>query len=79
MVLIPENSGTNFWKVRSTKVFSVNELDLESWRQSLDEKDPSSPLPKRRSWLVGTHSEDVLENLIIVLESSRNESTDWRV
>ena len=49
MVLIPENSGTNFWKVRSTKVFVLNEHDLESWRQSLDEKDPSSPLPKRRS------------------------------
>ena len=46
-------------------MFAVNEHDLESRRQTLDENDPSSPLPKRRRSLVRTHSEDVLKNFII--------------
>ena len=45
-------------------MFAVNEHDLESRRQTLDENIPSSPLPKRRRSLVRTHSEDVLENLV---------------
>ena len=48
----------------SRKVFAVNEHDLECRRQTLDENVTNSPLPKRRRSLVGTHSEDVLQNLI---------------
>ena len=43
----------------SRKVFAVNEHDLESRRQTLDESSTSSPLPKRKRLLVGTHNEDV--------------------
>ena len=42
----------------------MNEHDLETRRQTLDENVPNSPLPKRRTSLVGTHSEDVFENFI---------------
>ena len=45
-------------------MFAVNEHDLESRRQTLDENVPNSPLPKRRRSLVRAHSEDVLENLM---------------
>ena len=45
-------------------MFAVNEHDMESWRQTLDENVPNSPLPKRRRSLVRTHIEDILENLI---------------
>ena len=45
-------------------MFAVNKHDLESRRQTLDENVPNSPLPKRRTSLVGTHSEDVFENFI---------------
>ena len=48
----------------SRKVFAVNEHDLESRRETLDENVPSSLLPKRRRSLVGSHGEGVLENLI---------------
>ena len=51
-------------KVGPRKMFAVNEHDLESLQQTLDENVPNSPLPKRRRSLVGTHSEDVFENLI---------------
>ena len=45
-------------------MFAGNKNDLESWQQTLDEEVSNSPLPKRRRSFVGTHSEDVLENLI---------------
>ena len=45
-------------------MFAVNEHDMESWRQTLDENVPNSPLRKRRRSLVRTHIEDILENLI---------------
>ena len=45
-------------------MLAVNEHDLESRQQTLDENVLNSPLPKRRRSLVGTHSEDVLDNLI---------------
>ena len=45
-------------------MFPVNEHDLESVQQTLDENVSNSPLPKTRRSLVGTHGEDVFENLI---------------
>ena len=48
----------------SWNVFAVNEHDLESRRQTLEERSTSSPLSKRKWLLVGTHNEDVLENFI---------------
>ena len=66
------------WKVGSRKVFSVNEHDLESQLQTLDENVPSSPLPKRRRFLVGTHSDDVLENLITEVSEMKGQIEGYK-
>ena len=54
-------------------MFAVNKHDLESRRQTLDENVANSPLPKRRRSLVGTDSEDVLENLITEVSEMRGQ------
>ena len=54
-------------------MFAVNKHDLESRRQTLDENVPNLPLPKRRRSLVGTDSEDVLENLITEVSEMRGQ------
>ena len=66
------------WKVGSRKVFSVNEHDLESQLQTLDENVPSSRLPKRRRFLVGTHSDDVLENLITEVSEMKGQIEGYK-
>ena len=78
MILIPWRLGSNFWKVGSRKVFSVNEHDLESQLQTLDENVPSSRLPKRRRFLVGTHSDDVLENLITEVSEMKGQIEGYK-
>ena len=62
----------------ASKLFSLNEHDLESWRQTLDESVPSSPLPKRRRSLVGTHSEDVSENLITEVSEMKGQIKGYK-
>ena len=62
----------------SRKVFAVNEHDLESRQQTLDENVPNSPLPKRRRSLVGTHSEDVLENLITEVSEMKGQIEGYK-
>ena len=61
----------------SRKVFAVNEHDLESLQQTLDENVPNSPLPKRRS-LVGTHGEDVFENLITEVSEMKGQIEGYK-
>ena len=59
-------------------MFAVNEHDLESRQQTLDENVPNSPLPKRRRSLVGTHSEDVLENLITEVSEMKGQIEGYK-
>ena len=59
-------------------MFAVNEHDLESRRQTFDENLPSSPLPKRRRSLVGTHNEDVLENLITEVSEMKGQIEGYK-
>ena len=59
-------------------MFAVNEHDMESRRQTLDENVPNSPLPKRRRSLVGTHSEDVLENLITEVSEMKGQIEGYK-
>ena len=59
-------------------MFSVNEHDLESQLQTLDENVPSSRLPKRRRFLVGTHSDDVLENLITEVSEMKGQIEGYK-
>ena len=56
----------------------MNEHDLESQLQTLDENVPSSPLPKRRRFLVGTHSDDVLENLITEVSEMKGQIEGYK-
>ena len=62
----------------SKKVFAGNEHDLESRRQTLDENGPNSLLSKRRRSLVGTQSEDVLENLITEVSEMRGKIEGYK-
>ena len=62
----------------SRKVFAVNDNDLESRRQTLDENVPNSLLPKRRRSLVGTDSEDVSENLITEVSEMRGQTKGYK-
>ena len=59
-------------------MFAVNEHDLESLRQTLDENVPNSPLSKRRRSLVGTHSEDVFENLITEVSEMKGQIEGYK-
>ena len=59
-------------------MFAVNEHDLESLQQTLDENVPNSPLSKRRRSLVGTHSEDVFENLITEVSEMKGQIEGYK-
>ena len=60
-------------------MLAVNEHDLESRRQTLDENIPNSPLPKRRRSPVGNRSEDVLENLITEVSEMKGQIEGYKV
>ena len=62
----------------SRKVFAVNEHDLESRRQTLDKNVSNSLLPQRRRSLIGTDSEDVLENLITEVSEMRGQIQGYK-
>ena len=62
----------------SRKVFAVNEQDLGSRPQTLDENVPSSPLPKRKRSLVGTRSEDILVNLIAEVSEMKGQIEGYK-
>ena len=59
-------------------MFAVNEHDLESRRQTLDENVPNSPLLKRRRSLVGSHSTEVLENLITEVSEMKGQIEGYK-
>ena len=59
-------------------MFAVNKHDLESRRQTLDENVPNSPLLKRRRSLVGSHSTEVLENLITEVSEMKGQIEGYK-